>query len=210
VLADLERQLRAVFGSLATSPETEWDYFRKHFREGRFAAGESVVQEGTVAGQVHYIALGLVRIYHNKDGAELVHGFDYEGRFCAVYESVLTGQPSEFGIQALEPTHTIWFPGETFLHLYDRHPCWERVGRKMLEEQYVRRQDKEKRFRRLKPDEHYKLLLARNSPLVTRVPLNQLASYLQIAPETLSRIRSRIRSADRDLPDVRSATRGRD
>jgi CRP-like cAMP-binding protein len=196
VTADHQSQLREVFSVLALLPDTEWKFFWSHVREARFDTGAHLIREGDRAENMHYIVTGLVRDYHNDDGAELVHGFDYEGRFCATYESFLTDDPAPFSIQALEPTHTLWFPGRLLAQLYDRHPSWDRIGRRLLENQFIRHQDKEKRFRRLKPEAHYKLLLARHSPLVTRVPLNQLASYLRITPETLSRIRARLRARE--------------
>jgi CRP-like cAMP-binding protein len=190
---DLEARLRGVFAELAEIPEEEWRFFWSHVQEHQFRAGAHLFREGKPARAIHYIVSGLVRIYHLVDGAELVRGFDHEGRFVAVFESILTGDPSPMNIQALEPTQTLWFPGAMLPHLYERHLCWERVGRKLLEQQWLRRQDKEMRFRVYSPEAHYRLLLERKSPLVTRVPLRQLASYLQITPETLSRIRTRLR-----------------
>ena len=84
--------------------------------------------------------------------------------------------------------------------LYDRHPCWDRVGRKLLEEQWRRRQDKEMRFRSYTAEEHYRLLIQRRSPLIERVPLRHLASYMRITPETLSRIRARLRGNGENDP----------
>jgi len=78
--------------------------------------------------------------------------------------------------------------------MYNRHPCWDRFGRRILEAQWLRQSDKARRFRVYSPEEHYKLLIERRSPIIDRVPLNQLASFLLITPETLSRIRARIRS----------------
>ena len=139
------------------------------------------------------IICSQVRLYHNHDGRELLRGFDFENRFVTAYESVLTGEPAGFSVQALEPTTTLAFSGDALRALYDRHPCWDRVGRRVLEAQWIRQADKERRFRVHTPEEHYRVLLARRSPLIDRVPLNQLASFLQITPETLSRIRARIR-----------------
>lgn len=190
---DLEARLRGVFAELADIPDEEWRFFWSHVQEHRFRAGAHLFREGKPAGAIHYLLSGLVRIYHMADGAELVRGFDYEGRFVTILESVLTGDPSPLNVQAIEPTHALWFPGAMLAHLYDRHLCWERVGRKLLEQQWIRRQDKEMRFRLYSPEEHYRLLLKRKSPLVSRLPLRQLASYLQITPETLSRIRARLR-----------------
>ncbi len=193
-VSDPRAAFSAVFRGLADIPEAEWQYFAPHVRERHYAARQHLVREGDNTSTVHFIVSGLVRLYHNHDGRELVHGFDFENRFVTVYESVLTGEPAGFSIQALEPTVTIAFSGDVMRVAYDRHPCWDRVGRKILEAQWIRRADKLRRFRVLSPEEHYRELVARQSPLIDRVPLNQLASFLEITPETLSRIRSRMRA----------------
>jgi hypothetical protein len=85
------------------------------------------------------------------------------------------------------------FTGRVLQSMYARDACWERFGRLVLEMDWIRRADKNRRFRIYTPDEHYRLLIERRSPLIDRVPLHQLASFLQITPETLSRIRARMR-----------------
>ena len=190
--------LRDVFHSMAEISDDEWTFAARHLREMRFGPRAHLFREGGVVGHVHFVVRGLVRIYQNDDGRELVHGFDYEGRFTAPYESLISGRPSSINIQAIEETHTLALPGPVLLALYERHPCWDRVGRKILEDNSARRQDKEMRFRRYSPEEHYGVLIARGSPFIERVPLHQLASYLGITPETLSRIRRRQRDAATD------------
>ncbi|NOT09853.1 MAG: Crp/Fnr family transcriptional regulator [Gemmatimonadales bacterium] len=194
IAAALHDLLRAVFAEQADIPQTEWIHFWSHVREKRFADREHLIHEGRKASTIHYVVSGLVRIYYNHEGREQVQGFDFEGRWVTAYESVLTGEPALYSVQALEPTQTLSFSGELLFALYARHPCWDRVGRRILESQWVRQSDKERRFRVHSPEEHYRVLIARRSPLIDRVPLNQLASFLQITPETLSRIRARIRS----------------
>jgi len=193
---DPAEPLHRVFRELADLPEPEWRHFREFVSERHFEVGEHLVREQQPGTTLHFILAGLVRIYHVGEEAELVRGFDFEGRFAGVYESVLTGAPSLFSIQALEPTHTLAFPGELLMTLFDRHPAWDRIGRKILEQQWLRNRDKEMRFRLNSAEEHYRLLIERNSPLLARVPLRHLASYLRITPETLSRIRTRMRMAN--------------
>ena len=190
---DSQRRLRVVFDTLADIPAREWDHFLAHVRECRFAARQHLFREGRSAPLILFILSGLVRLYHNEDGRELVRGFDYEDRFIADYESVLTGGPASFSAQALEPVHALAFPAALLETLYARHPCWDRVGRRMIELHWVRQADKERRFRLHSAEAHYRALIARRSPLIERVPLNQLASFLRVTPETLSRIRPRLR-----------------
>jgi CRP-like cAMP-binding protein len=185
--------LRRVFENMADIPPGEWEFAARHLREARFAPRSHLLREGDVGSTIHFIVRGLVRNYQNDDGREIVHGFDYEGRFVASYESLITNTPTHLNVQALEETETLALPGAVLLRLYERHACWDRVGRKILEDASVRRHDKEMRFRRYSPEAHYRLLIARGSPLIDRVPLRHLASYLGITPETLSRIRGRHR-----------------
>ena len=192
--------LRAVFCALADIPDVEWRFFRAHIRERQFRPREHLVREGLTHSHLFYVVSGLVRNYHNDEDGELVRGFDFEGRFAGVYECALAAAPSTMSVQALERTHTLAFPGVVMAQLYDRHPCWDRVGRKLLEEQWTRRQDKEMRFRSYTAEEHYRLLIQRRSPLIERVPLRHLASYMRITPETLSRIRARLRGNGENDP----------
>lgn len=189
--------LHRVFNSYAEVPDAEWNYLARHLLDMSFEPREFLFREGEVGSLIHLIIKGLVRNFQNDDGRELVHGFDFEGRFVATYESLITGQPSHLSVQALEATVTVAIPGAVFLGLYHRHPCWDRLGRRILEDNTVRRYDKEMRFRRYSAEEHYQVLIQRRSPLIERVPLRHLASYLGIAPETLSRIRGRQRDETR-------------
>ena len=188
-----ERALRAAFDSISRIPDGEWAAFWPQVRSHRFAAREHLVREGRPATRVYFVVSGLVRLYHNHDGRELVSGFDYENRFTTAYESVVTGEPATYSIETLEPTHALSFTGSVLQSMYARDACWERFGRLVLEMDWIRRADKNRRFRIYTPEEHYRVLIARQSPLIDRVPLHQLASFLQIAPETLSRIRARMR-----------------
>ncbi len=191
--------LRRRFESLADIPEGEWRFFQGHLLERTFTPGQRLLREGQYDPTVFFVVEGLLRLYHTRDGIEQVRGFDYEGRFTGSYESLLTGGPCAFSIEALERTRTLSFSGEILTTLYERHPCWDRVMRRMLEMQWVRHQDKERRFRLYDAEEHYRLLLEREPAFLHRVPLHQVASYLGITPETLSRVRSRIRR-DGELP----------
>ena len=189
--ADPADRLRAALERFAAIPDDEWSWLRPHLQPRHFRRGEHLVREGSVVHRKYFILRGCTRTYYLADGREMTRNFTFEGRFAG--SSVLAGRAAHVSVQALEPTDALGFPGDLLAVMYDRHRCWERIGRRIAEQAYVEKEDKEQRLRRLTPEEHYRLLVARGHPMVTRVPLRHLASYLGVRPETLSRIRRRVR-----------------
>jgi CRP/FNR family transcriptional regulator, anaerobic regulatory protein len=188
--ADPADRLRAALERFAAIPDDEWSWFRPHLRPRHFRRGEHLVREGSVAHGKYFIVRGCTRTYYLADGREMTRNFTFEGRITSA--SVLVGRTAHVSVQALEPTDTLCFPADLLAVMYDRHRCWERLGRRVAEEYWLEKEEKELRFRQHTPEEHYRLLVARGHLMTRRVPLRHLASYLGITPETLSRIRARI------------------
>lgn len=183
-------RLRAVLERLAPVPDDEWAWFAAHLRPHHFRRGEHLVREGSVGRRMYFILRGSARAYYLADGREMTRSFTFENRFAG--SSLIAGRAMTVSVQALEPTDALGFPGDLLPVMYDRHRCWERIGRRIAENYWLEKEEKELRFRMHTPEEHYRLLVARGHLMTRRVPLRHLASYLGVAPETLSRIRARI------------------
>ena len=84
--------------------------------------------------------------------------------------------------------------------LATRHAVWRELSLRIAERELAHKIDKELRIRTLTPEQRYTELVRSNSYLVHRVPQYHLASYLGIAPETLSRIRARMSSPTGSRP----------
>jgi CRP-like cAMP-binding protein len=186
-------RLRAFLERLAPIPNEEWAYVAPRLSERVFRRGEHLQREGRAVTSLYFMLEGAVRVYLlDRDGRERVRSLLFAERLAgAYYEGVLADRPSTINIEALETTRVLVFPPRMLVALYERHACWDRVGRRIAELAYVEKEEKEHRLRLLSPEEHYRFLVAKRSPLVTRAPLRHLASYLGIRPETLSRIRRR-------------------
>lgn len=174
----------------AQIPPAEVEFFTQRLQPGWWPRGTMLVRAGDHCDRVHFIVAGLVRLFWPVGDREVNVGFDAEGRFVTAYDAFLSGTPSDVTIAAIEDTSTLWFDAATLRLLYARHACWERVGRRVAETLCMQRMAKERSIRTQSARERYASLVRDKPVLATRVPLYHLASYLGVAPETLSRIRA--------------------
>lgn len=127
--------------------------------------------------------------YERGDGRDFNKGFISEGGFCGAIEALITEAPTRLNIEALEPSRLLVFPHRHLRSLYDRDPYWERVGRCFAERLLVKKVRKEAALLMDSASERYEAFLADNPSLENRIADYHVASYLGVAPETLSRLK---------------------
>jgi len=152
---------------------------------------EYFLNEGQTCKKLAFIEEGLVRIYYMHDGKEITKCFCRENNITCSYSSMITQTPSESAIQALEDTKLISLSYSSLQKLYEKSMFWQQMGRIAGEREFVIEENHNRSMRNLSASERYKHILVNDSELLQRVPLNHLASYIQVTPETLSRIRNK-------------------
>lgn len=168
------------------------DAVRPFLSTNKIEAGEYYLREGKICKSIAFIEAGLVRLFYLSDGKEITHCFCRENSITTSYTSLITQTASEIAIQAIEDTTLIVLPYFSMQKLYNDDPFWQQVGRISAENEYVRTESLNRLVSDQSATDRYLQILAHDPELVQRVPLNYLASYLQIAPETLSRIRKKV------------------
>jgi CRP-like cAMP-binding protein len=153
------------------------------------------VREGELCNYVAFINKGSVRITYNKDGEEQVGGFFVKGDWVSEYGSFLGRQPSVYSINAIENTELFLLNYDKMQQLYDRGKPFERFGRIVAEQLFLITVERQISFLLQTPEERYRKLLEDQPHLFNLVSLKQIASFLGIKPESLSRIRKRINKA---------------
>lgn len=184
--------IRGRFPEFSVAPPGEWQHFVTLLRPRRFEKGAYLQRQGEAADRLFFLIEGAACLQHLADGRAVNLGFDFDGRFVAAYDSILTGEPSTFGIFAIEPCTCLQLLAADLRSLYERDPCWDRIGRLLAERYFVAKARKEDDIRSRSPTDRYRRIVRERPDLATRVPLYELARYLGITPETLSRIRSRM------------------
>ena len=154
--------------------------------------GDYFLRNGKISKEIGFIEKGLLRLYYLNDGKEITNCFCDENNIITAYSSLITQTESDIAIQAIEPSQLIVFSFDSLQKLYEKNLFWQQLGRLAAESEFMRTECHHRFLRDLSATERYKQILDEEPELLNRVPLNYLATYLQVAPETLSRIRKKI------------------
>ena len=164
----------------------------------RFQKGEIILREGDICENIYWVAKGLVRQFYYKNDKELTEYMATEDNIVMSIESLFKEQPSSQQIVALEPTVLFALPKKELEHEAVRNVNIQMLYRKILEESLIISQVHADMLRFESAQERYAKLVKRSPQLVLRAPLVYIASYLQMTPETLSRVRTSALLSDRD------------
>lgn len=169
--------------------DNEWKAFSEKLKVKEFKKGQYLIREGQVEQTLFFLNTGAARSYFINEGKELTFDFVFEGEFVTAYYSFLTRTPSQFNIELLEDTVVVTISHKSLYELYDRYHNIERFGRLAAEYQFTKRVKKEIEMISLSGEERYDLLVKNRPDVILNVAGKDIASYLGIRPESLSRIR---------------------
>ena len=157
-----------------------------------FKKGEHFVEAGKTCKHFAFVASGIMRSYSFYDGNESTTCLCSDNTFAISTISFITQTPSNASIQALNDVTLGLISHEDLNALYAKSTFWERVGRVVAEQEYIELKQSNWRNSPIPAKDKYLTLLKENPGIVNKVPLQYIASYIGIAPETLSRIRNKI------------------
>ena len=157
-----------------------------------FKKGDLLVSNGEVPAECYFVLKGIVRQYKIVDGEEKTTEF-YTEKNGTVSSSHYTDQtPFEGYLKCSEDCLLIAGTMEIDKENYEKFPVLQAITRKMIESDLNDTKKKFSRFVTSSPKERYLNLMETQPDLLNRVPLHQIASYLGMTAESLSRIRKRI------------------
>ena len=182
--------IKQVLKHLVSPPDAELEKFLKLLSIQTLEQGEFFLQAGNTSTELAFINAGLLRFfYQREDGKEFNKSFSTENQFIAAYSSFLTKQPARFSIQALEVSHLLVCELKSVVELFQQHRCWERLGRLLAEQLYIKKEAREAQFLLDNAETRYREFQEAYPSLEGRLAQYHVASYLGITPVGLSRIR---------------------
>ena len=184
---DVARELARRY---STMTHEELDLLESILVPMKFLKNEMILREGETCTNIYWVVKGLVRQFYYKNGKELTEYMATENSIVMCIESLFLEQPTHLQIKAIEPSILIAIPKADLEAVAMKSVNIQILYRKILEESLILSQIHADMLRFESAQDRYHKLIKRQPQLVLRAPLVYIASYLQMTPETLSRVRT--------------------
>jgi CRP/FNR family transcriptional regulator len=171
---------------------TEQEFVISFLKYEELSKKQYVLSEGNTCNAQYFVIEGCLRMYFIKDsGVEQIVQFGIDNWWISDYTSFTLHTPSQFYIQAVQPSKIITLTQEKQEELLDKLPKLEQYFRRIYQRAYAAAQSRQVYFSTLSGEEKYHHFASRFPDFVQRVPQYMLASYLGFTPEFLSKVRGK-------------------
>lgn len=193
-MKDLSIPLRDIARELArrysTMTHEELDVLEGILVPMKLKKGETILRMGEVSDKIYYLHQGLIRQYYYKNDKEMTSHLAVDGAVFLSVESLFREVPSSETIETLEPSYLYAIPKRALEQTALHNQNIQILYRKILEEALIHAQVHADLVRFETAQDRYRRICKMMPKVVLRAPLVYIASYLQMTPETLSRVRS--------------------
>ena len=184
---DIARELARKY---STMTHDELDVLESILVPMKFAKGQMILSEGEICKHVYYIERGLIRQFYFKNGKQITEHLGEDRSIFMCIESLFREEPTKLQVEALEPTWVYALPKQKLEQVALHNVNIQIRYRKILEESLITSHVHADLVRFETAQARYKRMCKLSPQVILRAPLVYIASYLQMTPETLSRVRS--------------------
>jgi len=184
--------IRRHMEQLAPLSDEDWAFFSARLVRSEVPKKTILLDVGQTENYLSFAERGVIRFYIPGEENDLTFAFVFEGNFISAYDSFLTRRPSVYRTETL--SHTILWK----LHYNDLQDIYagtqigNTIGRLAGEDLFLKKSLRELSLLTQSAEQRYRSLFTEQPQLIRQIPLKYIASYIGVAPQSLSRIRRRI------------------
>lgn len=173
-------------------PEKQKHQIVSFFTHKKLRKKQYLLQEGDICKYLSFVSKGLLKSYVlDEKGSERINMFAFEGWWISDFNSFINQEKAVLNINAVEETEVLMITLEDYERMMLEIPVMDRYFRILYQNSLVTKDHRLMVSNSFTAEEKYKQLAQRNPEIIKRVPHNLIASYLGLAPETVSRIRKK-------------------
>lgn len=167
----------------------EQEAFLRILQEASLKKGDFILKPGRKAEKIYFLIKGGLRSYFIKEGEEITDYFFFENAFATDYVSLYGNKPTLFYLEAIEDTLAITYSRADIFDVAERYPVFQKFLRIHAEMAFLEIEERMRILQNETLEAKYEYTLSKFPKLFQRVPQHQIASYLGVKPESLSRIK---------------------
>ena len=184
--------LKSLFNAVTPIADNEWNDFETFFSEKFISKNDYLWKYGDVCKHLVFINSGLIRVYKDTETKEIITHFYFENNLFYDDYSFVSLKPCMVSYQALEDTKLIIISRDAINLMYDKYKSFERLGRLIIEQSHIQYISEQENIKNMSSKQKYEKLISEHPKILKRVPLKYIASYLNMTPEYLSKLRNEL------------------
>jgi len=188
----MHKDLVLVLNKFVELSEDEIEALKPRVQILQLGKNEAFVDAGKVANHIAFVRSGYLRVYFNKDGDEITRDISSEKSFMTSLTSFITKKPSFEIVSTITECELLLISRKDLNYLYQNYNNWQMIGRRVVEEMFVRLQKRVYSLLTTSAEERYIQLMKERPDILKNTPLQYIASYLGITSQSLSRLRRKI------------------
>ena len=172
--------------------DAELELVMKYFEVKNIKKKTILLKAGDTAHEIYFVVSGCMRLFYEKDGADISAYFFTDMMFAGAYDSFASRQPSRHSIETSEDCQILTISYKGWQQLFIELPKMNGLVLKIIEERFI---SLHKLYTSLildTPEERFINLQNDRPDILQRIPQHQIATFLGVTPVSLSRIRNRL------------------
>ncbi len=185
---ELEVYINSYFGI----PQAEMAEITSFFKLTTLEKGKFFLKSGQICDKLSFHKSGFIRVYKQVGDKEITQWISSQGFFVTDLRGIHFNRPAMFNIQALSDCELYTINREDYRSLGNYIPKWHELEKLFLANCFTYLEERIFNLLSMDAEERYTTLFEKNPELFNQVPLQYLASMMNMTPETLSRLRRKL------------------
>ena len=172
--------------------EEDIDLVKILFKPVKYKKNDFLEYEDKIPGNLYFINDGFVRVFHYQNGNEITSHINCPPGFITSFNSFLNCKTSKDNVKCITDCELLKISRNNLDILYQKSSNWETFSKIIYEKSLLYNEQRTQEMITCTADERYYNLMQNYPEIIQNVPLQYIASYLGIEPQSLSRIRKKI------------------
>jgi CRP-like cAMP-binding protein len=191
-MSDQHSKLLRLISDLVKVDPADLPLIKSYFMPVSYTKGEVLIEAGQVARHMYFIDGGYLRLYYLNDGLEITSHINCPLGFITSFNSFISQTPAPDYLECITACDLLTISKKDFDDLLKSDVRWAEMARTVNEQVIVYNEQRTKDMIRLSAEERYIKLLREQPDIIQNVPLQYIASFIGVKPESLSRIRKKV------------------